>query len=96
MHADVAAIALLRRVGLDREVGIAGVDAGRRELRDRAVEERVALSLRASDRRGGRDDLGSDAVAAGQMIDRGLVEPGEGAQRAGDQVKLVLDDQVDA
>ena len=31
---------------------------------------------------------------AAQQVDRGLVEPGERAERPGDQVQLVLDDQL--
>ena len=43
----------------------------------------------------GRDDLGGPALAVvAQVIDGRLVQSRDRAQRAGDQVELILDDQL--
>jgi len=88
-QADVAPGGFALRVGLDGEPGVAGVEAGRGELVDVTVEQGLALLAGASDRGRGGDHLGS---VRGD-VDSRLVEADQCAERAGDEVQLVLDDE---
>ena len=62
------------------------------------VEQGLDLLLRQAHRRGRGDHLGAHGPVAGppraQTVDRRLVETGHGAERPGNEVQLVLDDQV--
>ena len=62
------------------------------------IEQRPDLLARAADGRGRSDDLRPDALstdhARGKLIDGGLVETGNGAERSGNEMQLVLDDQI--
>ena len=97
--ADVEPRRRLRRGHGAGEERVAPVRPGRREhVRRRPGEERLHLILRPA-RRGGRgDDLRLDRppvrLAHRQRLDRRLVEAGHRAERAGDQMQLVLDDEV--
>lgn len=78
----------------DGEEAVAGVGTGRREQLDVLVVERAYLFGRAADRGRGGDDLRRTAVRAGaQLQDGRLVEADRGAERSGEQMQLVLDDQ---
>jgi hypothetical protein len=75
------------------------VGAGRREHVDGgAAEEGADLALGAADGGGRGDDLRADAdvavAALAERVEGGLVEADHRAERAGDQVELVLDDEV--
>lgn len=82
------------RIGFG-EVGVAGVEPGGRKELGAAAVEGADLLTGATDRRRGRHDLGSDTFAVGAQPEHGrLIEADGGAERAGEQVQLVLDDQV--
>jgi hypothetical protein len=59
-----------------------------------SVEERADLFVRAPDGCGRRDDLWSHAVARGECVDGGLVETHHRPEGAGDQMQLVLHDEL--
>ena len=83
-------MALSRAVGLDGEPRVAGVEAGGRELRDAALEQAVDLLT-------ARRMVAVEAITFGrsaQYVHSGLVQAGQGAEGAGDQMQLVLDDQL--
>ena len=70
-----------------------------REQRDLfSTEESLDLILITPDRRGRSDDLGRDWFLApsvgAQLVDDRLVQADHGAEWAGDEVQLVLDDQA--
>ena len=76
------------------------LDAGRREDRRLLPTEEVAdLRLRPAHRRGRRHDLRSAPFpvdhARGQQVEGRLIETCDRAERARDEMQLVLDDQVD-
>jgi hypothetical protein len=77
---------------------VAVVDAARGEDRHLAAEQGADLLAGAAGGGGRADDLrrAQDAVdgAGREEVDRGLVEADHRAERAGDQVELVLDDQL--
>ncbi len=75
------------------------IDTARREERHVGpAEERLGLLLRSSQRRRGGDDLRQDELARDlarrEALDGGLVEADHRAERAGDEVELVLHDQL--
>src|SRR5271166_2407212 len=91
-------MASARRMRLGEE-GIAAIRPRRREyLHLPAVEQRADLVLCSAYGRGGGNDLGTDFLALdrprAKLIQGGLVESDHAAHGAGDQVELVLDDQV--
>ena len=68
---------------------------GREDLHRGPAEEGQDLLLGPADRGGGGDDLGASPLAVpAEVVDRRLVEAGDGAEGAGDQVQLVLDDEI--
>src|SRR5690606_14427992 len=69
-------------------------DAGRRELADVPREEGLDLLACAADRCRRGDHLRARAVSCTQRIDSGFIQPGERTQRSGDQMQLVLNDQL--
>ncbi len=82
------------------EVRLSVIDPGGREHREAgAPVQRAHLLAGAADGGRGGDHLGlaGRAVrprAAAQRLDGGLIEPDHGAQRPGDQVQLVLHNQI--
>ena len=68
-------------------------ESGWWELPSRSREDGPDLVRRSSDGRGRRHDLGGGATAR-DLVDGRLVEPDHGAQRATDEVQLVLNDEV--
>src|SRR5271166_2694672 len=91
-------MASARRMRLGEE-GIAAIRPRRREyLHLPAVEQRADLVLCSAYRRCRGNDLGSDFLAfddpGAKLVQGGLVKPDHAAHGAGDQVELVLDDQV--
>ena len=91
-------VALLRGVRPGEE-RVAPVGSRRREDVHRAPAEQGAdLPLGPAHGRRGGHDLGPDDLVAhragGQLVKGRLVQPDHRAHRPGDQVQLVLDDQV--
>ncbi len=83
---------------LPSEEGVVDVENRRREDARLPREHRSRLLGSASDRGRRRDDLGVHRSLANRprckLVDRRLVEPGERAERPGDEVEFVLDDEV--
>src|SRR5690606_31687274 len=73
------------------------IDAARRKDRALAIEQCADLLLRATHGCRGANDLGNPALsvdlALAQEIDRRLVQAYHGAQRARDEVQLILNDE---
>ena len=67
-------------------------------MRQGATEERLDLLLGAAHGGGRGDNLrahrGAVEITGAERVNRGLVEAGHRAERAGDQVQFVLDDEV--
>jgi DNA topoisomerase-3 len=81
-----------------RKEAVCPVDARRREDTSlRPIEQRRDLIARPPHRCCGCDDLGPDALSADatgrELVNRRLIEPGDGSERPGDQVQLVLSSQ---
>ena len=91
-------IAILVGIALQREERVARVEPRRREDLEPAVKQPRNLIAGAADRRGRRDHLRPQPLAVdrpgAQLVDRRLVQADEAAERAADQMQLVLDDQV--
>ncbi len=97
--ADVEPRGRLRRRHGTGEKGVAPIRSGRREhLGQRPGEQRLDLVLRPPGGGGRGDDLRLDRpavdLAHGQCLDGRLVEASHRAERAGDQMQLVLDYEV--
>ncbi len=76
------------------EVGVTGVESGRREELDAATVQGADLLAGAADGGRGGDHLGAGAVGRGAQPEDGrLVQADGGAERAGEQMQLVLDDE---
>ena len=88
----------LARTALAREEIILNVQALRRENLHFAQEKRLHLLAGAPDGGGSGDHFGAHALAihlpGAEVIDTRFVQPDQRAERPGDQVQLVLDNQV--
>jgi hypothetical protein len=85
-----------RRVGIEpREERLRILDPRRREDREEvSSEERPHLLLRPAHRRRRGDDLRPDSLARRERFDRRLVQPRHRSQRPGDEMELVLHDEL--
>ena len=77
-----------------REVGVVVRESRRREYGELPRVEAPHLLPRHADGRGGSDVLGANAPADEQGIEARFVEAGNRAQGTGDEMQLVLDDQL--
>ena len=98
-HAEIQALVLRALRYLPGEEGVAPIGPrGREHLDLPPVEQGLDLLLRQPHGRGGGDHLRAHGPAAdaprAQAVDRRLVETGHGAERPGNEMQLVLDDQV--
>jgi hypothetical protein len=78
---------------LESEIGLTGPDGLRRKLKGFPCVKVLALLLGSPDRRGRGDDLVGPPVPRAHEVYCRLIEPDDGAEGAGDQVKLVPDNQ---
>ncbi len=89
---------LLAGYALAREEVVLHIESLRRKDVDIAQEEGFDLVFGAADGGGGGDDFGPHLLTidlpGGEVVDGGFVESDERSERTGDQVQLVLDDQV--
>ena len=89
---------ILVAIALQREERVARIEPRRREHLEPAIEQPPDLITAAPDRRRRRDHLRPHRLPvngpAAELVDRRLVQSDEAPERAADQVKLVLDDQI--
>ena len=99
-HTDVAPPGCLRGDReLPGEVGVGDVEHLRREHLDAASVEAAHLVFSVAHRRRGSDDQGANGLAirkfpGGKGFHRNLEQADRGAERPGNEVQLVLDDQI--
>ena len=97
-HIAPPGVILIHR-NLPGEERVLDIEAGWGEHRQLPAEQRVGLLVCPAHRGCGGHHLRSHAppvdLPGGQLVHRGLIQPDHGSQRVGDQVQLVLDDQID-